>query len=85
MPTLSGHDAFRHLLKLDPRVKVLFASGYAEEHLSDLEKELMAGFVKKPYRPNELTLAVDEALTRRHRHGSNDGQEAPADAEAVLT
>jgi PAS domain S-box-containing protein len=65
MPVLSGHEAFRHLLNLNPRVQVVFASGYAVEQLTDLEKELMAGFVKKPYRPNELVLAVDEAFQKR--------------------
>jgi CheY-like chemotaxis protein len=62
MPVLSGHEAFRHLLNLNPHVRVLFASGYAVEQLTDLEKQMMAGFVKKPYRPNELLLAVEEAL-----------------------
>jgi signal transduction histidine kinase/FixJ family two-component response regulator len=84
MPTLSGHDAFRHLLTLNPRVKVLFASGYAEEHLSDREKELMAGFVKKPYRPNELLLAVEEALARRGQPGSGNRHDEVVEVEAVL-
>ncbi len=30
-----------------------------------VEKELMAGFVKQPYRPNELVWAVEDALPRR--------------------
>ena len=76
MPTLSGHEAFRHLLKLNPRVRVLFASGYAVEQLSDLEKEMMAGFLKKPYRPNELILAVEEALQPSSR-GKRDGSVLP--------
>ena len=67
MPVLSGHETFRQLLALNPRVKVVFASGYAEEHLSDLEKQQMAGFVKKPYRPNDLVLAVEAALEARGR------------------
>jgi CheY-like chemotaxis protein len=62
MPVLSGQEAFRHLLRLNPRVRVVFASGYAAEHLTDLEKELMAGFVSKPYRPGELLTAVEEAI-----------------------
>ncbi len=65
MPVLSGHEAFRLLLNLNPRVRVLFASGYAVEQLTNVEKELMVGFVKKPYRPNDLILAVEEALQRR--------------------
>lgn len=84
MPLLSGHDAFRHLLKLNPRVKVLFASGYAAEHLSDLEKELMAGFVKKPYRPNELLLAVEEVLVRRTHSVPRDHEVVAAEVEPVL-
>jgi len=65
MPVLSGHEAFRRIVELNPRAQVLFASGYAVEQLTELEKELMAGFVKKPYRPNELLLAVEVALQRR--------------------
>jgi CheY-like chemotaxis protein len=71
MPILSGHEAFRHLLRLNPRVRVLFASGYSAEQLSDLEKELMAGFLSKPYRPHELIEAVEEALRRSERTGAN--------------
>jgi two-component system cell cycle sensor histidine kinase/response regulator CckA len=72
MPVLSGHEAFRHLLALNPHVRVLFASGYAVEQLSDLEKELMAGFVNKPYRPNDLVIAVEDALLGRSQSGSKD-------------
>jgi PAS domain S-box-containing protein len=72
MPILSGHEAFRHLLALNPRVRVLFASGYAVEQLSELEKEMMAGFVNKPYRPNELVLAVEDALLGRGKTSSHD-------------
>jgi PAS domain S-box-containing protein len=84
MPVISGHEAFRHLLKLDPRVRVLFASGYAVDQLSDLEKELMAGFVKKPYRPNDLIRSVEEALPKRG-HSKSDGADVsplpPSDSE----
>lgn len=72
MPVLSGHEAFRHLLALNPHVRVLFASGYAAEQLSELEKEMMAGFVNKPYRPNELIVAVEDALQGRHPSGMLD-------------
>ncbi|MBX9624819.1 MAG: PAS domain-containing protein, partial [Gemmataceae bacterium] len=78
MPVLSGHDAFRHLLRLNPRVRVLFASGYAAEQLSDLERERMAGFVKKPYRPADLAAAVAEALADR------EPEDDPAAGSRVL-
>jgi PAS domain S-box-containing protein len=68
MPILSGHEAFRHLIQLNSRVKVVFTSGYAEEQLTGSEKELMTGFLKKPYRPNDIVTAVQDAL-QRHGHG----------------
>jgi hypothetical protein len=54
-------------------VRVLFASGYVEEHLSDMEKELMAWFVKKPYRPAEPVAAVEEALRGRANRSTAGG------------
>jgi signal transduction histidine kinase/CheY-like chemotaxis protein len=82
MPVLSGHETFRLLLKLDPRVRVLFASGYSAEQLSDLEQELMAGFVSKPYRPHELVGAVEAALRasapRAEPPGRSSGHRLPA-------
>ncbi|HEY1190609.1 MAG TPA: ATP-binding protein, partial [Gemmata sp.] len=65
MPVLSGHEAFRRLVALNPDVKVLIASGYSAEQLSDLEREKMVGFVKKPYRPSALVALVDDALPGR--------------------
>ena len=62
MPVLSGHDAFRQLLALNPRVRVLFVSGYSDEQLTAWEQERMTGFLKKPYRPHELLSAVELAL-----------------------
>ena len=67
MPILSGHEAFRHLIQLNSRVKVVFASGFAEEQLSDFEKELTTGFLKKPYRPSDLMAAVMDALVSPSR------------------
>jgi PAS domain S-box-containing protein len=62
MPQLSGRDAFRQLLQIDPEVRVLFASGYSAEHVSDLEREHILGFVAKPYRPEDLAFTVRSVL-----------------------
>jgi len=80
MPVLSGHEAFRQLLSLNPAVRVLFVSGYAVEQLSDLEKQSMAGFVKKPYRPNELLQAVDEVL---REHPASGPRRPPSSATPI--
>jgi CheY-like chemotaxis protein len=65
MPVMSGHEVFRQLREIDPQVKVIFASGYAEEQLEESERQAMAGFIKKPYRPQEVVQAVRAVLKQR--------------------
>jgi PAS domain S-box-containing protein len=71
MPRLSGQDAFRQMELIDPSVRVLFASGYSSEAVSPEELDQVAGFIGKPYRMDELTRAVREALDRP-RSGAGD-------------
>jgi two-component system cell cycle sensor histidine kinase/response regulator CckA len=61
MPRLSGKDAWREMLEIDPDVRVLFSSGYFAEDLTADDGKIM-GFVNKPYRPSELTEMVRSAL-----------------------
>lgn len=65
MPRVSGRDALRQLIALNSDVRVLFASGYTAEHLTEEDHEHIAGFVSKPYRPDELAAAVRTALDRQ--------------------
>jgi CheY-like chemotaxis protein len=67
MPVLSGQEAFRQLLALNPRVRVLFVSGYSTEQLTAWEQERMAGFLPKPFRPSELLVATEAAVRARTR------------------
>jgi CheY-like chemotaxis protein len=60
MPRLSGHDTYKRLREIDPSVRVLFSSGYSSDQLDDAE--IGTGFVSKPYRPDDLTRAVRQAL-----------------------
>jgi nitrogen-specific signal transduction histidine kinase/CheY-like chemotaxis protein len=62
MPRLSGQDALQELLRINPRVRVLFASGYSAEHLVETDHGRVLGFVGKPYRPRELAHCVRTAL-----------------------
>jgi PAS domain S-box-containing protein len=64
MPRLSGQDAFRRLLQIDPSVRVLFASGYSAEHIDGPIGERALGFVGKPYCPADLAQAVRTVLDR---------------------
>ncbi len=63
MPEMSGRDCLMELLKIDPSVNVLIASGYAPE--DELHKEirpLVKGFVHKPFAMIQLLDAVGSVL-----------------------
>ncbi|MBL8796413.1 MAG: PAS domain S-box protein [Planctomycetia bacterium] len=62
MPRLSGQDALRQLLQLDPEVRVLFSSGYSSELVTASDREGVLGFVNKPYRPHELARTIRTTL-----------------------
>jgi PAS domain S-box-containing protein len=64
MPRLSGRDTLRQMLALNPAVRVLISSGYAGDHLNEEDQARAAGFVNKPYRPDELARAVRAALDK---------------------
>jgi two-component system cell cycle sensor histidine kinase/response regulator CckA len=60
MPRMSGRDAFRHLVELNPKARVLFSTGYSGGDLAELDGSV--GLLGKPYRPHELVAAVQAAL-----------------------
>ena len=63
MPEMSGRDCLMELVKIDPSVKVLIASGYAPE--DELHKEirpLVRGFLQKPFAMTELVEDVRSGL-----------------------
>jgi DNA-binding NarL/FixJ family response regulator len=62
MPVLSGRDALRKLVQIDPSVRVLFASGFSADHLDGPERDHVLGFVGKPYSCDDLARAVRTAL-----------------------
>ena len=63
MPRLSGRDAARRLVALDPAVRILLSSGYSTDDVTDIPEAL--GLLSKPYRPSALLAAVRDALDPR--------------------
>jgi PAS domain S-box-containing protein len=68
MPGMGGHKCLEGLLKLNPDVKVLIASGHAgKEPAHDKILTKAKGFVYKPYKMNEMSEAIrrimDDACT----------------------
>lgn len=63
MPGMGGKECLEGLLKIEPRAKVLVASGYAAEGQSKSTIETGArGFVGKPLDIRQMLQAVREVL-----------------------
>ena len=63
MPEMDGRKCFQALKAIDPDVKVILASGYGRnERAQQIMNEGALAFVPKPFRANELSLAVAGAI-----------------------
>ncbi|HPF07896.1 MAG TPA: response regulator [Spirochaetota bacterium] len=59
MPKKSGRDTFYEMLKIDPSVKVLLATGYMhDERSEEILRYGVKGFIQKPYSVYELSEAL---------------------------
>jgi two-component system cell cycle sensor histidine kinase/response regulator CckA len=67
MPRLSGRDALRRLLQIDPGVRVVYSSGYSAEQFAEDGRQGVLGFVNKPYRPQDLAAAVRRVLDQARK------------------
>jgi PAS domain S-box-containing protein len=63
MPVMGGGETFQSLKKMNPRVKVLLASGYS---INGLAKEILdqgcRGFIQKPFDLMEISVKIREIL-----------------------
>lgn len=63
MPGMGGRQCLRELLRLEPRARVLVASGYAGGNLpKEVRRDGAIGFIGKPFQLTELLARVREAL-----------------------
>jgi CheY-like chemotaxis protein len=63
MPEMSGIECLRGLLKIDPKVKILVASGYAADtSVKETIQQGAKGFFTKPFRVNEILREVRRIL-----------------------
>jgi CheY-like chemotaxis protein len=62
MPGLSGVDTAARLVEKWPTLRVLFMSGFSDEHLSISRSTHPAGVIQKPFAPRDLKARVRDAL-----------------------
>jgi PAS domain S-box-containing protein len=67
MPGMGGKKCLKELLRIDPNVRVLIASGYSSDGLAKDEKRSEAkGFVNKPYDAKAILSAIRKVLDHGH-------------------
>jgi FixJ family two-component response regulator len=62
MPEMGGKDAYQHLKKINPDVKVVFTSGYGPQDRPDLLGSPGMIFLQKPFHTELLYQAIQTAL-----------------------
>jgi CheY-like chemotaxis protein len=63
MPGLGGEGAFLEMRAMRPSLPIVLASGFSEEFASEQFKAPgVAGFLRKPYAPEDLVACVRSAL-----------------------
>jgi CheY-like chemotaxis protein len=65
MPVMDGRQAMDAIRAIDPSVKVVLSSGFAEHDLSTRGESGDAIFLQKPYLPSQLLEVVAEAVGQR--------------------
>jgi CheY-like chemotaxis protein len=66
LPGLTGMEEFKKLREINPKVKVIFSSGFFEPEIrSELLKAGARGFVQKPYISDDVLRKLREVLDER--------------------
>lgn len=63
MPDMDGVTTFKELIKIDPTIKVILASGYSVVEIAHLYDGLgLTGFIQKPFNLDRLKAEIHRAL-----------------------
>jgi len=65
MPDTDGEQVLAELQRLRPDVRVIIATGYGAGYTTERVRSRVAGFVRKPYEPEEMLAQIDRALALR--------------------
>lgn len=63
MPEMNGREAFHEIKNIRQDTKIIISSGFSKnEDLQELYKHGLIGFVKKPFRMDELSVIIKKAI-----------------------
>jgi two-component system, cell cycle sensor histidine kinase and response regulator CckA len=63
MPNMNGADLAKNLLQIQPSLKIVFTSGYAEDIIAHHGLiDISVNFIGKPYSPVELCECIRKVL-----------------------
>ena len=63
MPVMNGREAFYRFKKIDNYCKIIISSGFVrDENLEQMERDGLSGFIKKPFKSNELSQLIGKVL-----------------------
>ena len=73
MPFMDGEETFHRLRKADPEALVLLNTGFIDkDRLDQMLADGLAGFLRRPYRPDEVIQQIRSILARaRNQYPSN--------------
>ncbi len=79
MPIMNGYDASRAIMELDPKAGIVVLTGMPESRLAvrTLEQGLAKVVIPKPFRFDQLEMAIQEAL-RNRREAEGTGMQRGA-------
>jgi two-component system, cell cycle sensor histidine kinase and response regulator CckA len=64
MPNMSGEETFVKLREINPKIRVLVATGYSLAQKADeLRKLGCKGFIQKPFQMSALSMKIKELIT----------------------
>jgi len=84
MPRVSGMELLRYVKDRHPGVEVVMITGYASiDSAVEATKQGAAGYVPKPFTPEELGEVVEKALAKQAAEAARTPEEKQAETEPI--
>ena len=64
MPGLDGRTTSRELRKINPKLNIIYTSGFDDEPISKENLKGVVGFLKKPYSIGQVSKSLGEIISK---------------------